>query len=141
MNWLIALTLVVSVHDGDTVKLDDGRTIRLAGIDAPEISQPYGVQSRDQLKKLVRKDVTVIEKEKDRYGRTVAEIYRGKRSVNREMVNRGAAWWFRKYAPDDDCLRSLEASARKHKRGLWRSPTVVAPWDWRKEQREQTTTR
>lgn len=133
-NLIIALALVVSVHDGDTLKLDDGRTIRLSGIDAPEISQPYGEQSRDLLRKLTRKkDIRVVESTKDRYGRTVAELFRGKRSINREMVHKGAAWWFRKYAPKDTCLRSLEAGARKHKRGLWRASDVVAPWDWRKE--------
>jgi len=41
---------VTSVHDGDTITLntDSGaKKIRLAGIDAPEIKQPYGIASRD----------------------------------------------------------------------------------------------
>lgn len=129
---LISLFLVVNVHDGDTLTLDDGRTIRLAGIDAPEIGQPYGEQSRDELKRMIKRDVRIVPTTTDRYGRTVADIYVGNRCVNREMVHRGAAWWFRRYAPKDHCMRELEASARKHKRGLWRAPDVVAPWDWRK---------
>ncbi len=130
---LISLALVVSVHDGDTLKLSDGRTVRLKGIDAPEIAQPYGIESRNLLTKLTRKKkVRIAFQGKDRYGRTVGEIFVGKRSVNHSMVSRGAAWWFRSFAPADNELRRLEADARKHKLGLWRSPNVVSPWDWRK---------
>ena len=43
---------VVSVHDGDTVtvRTDDGQTlkVRLQGIDAPELKQPFGSRSRDE---------------------------------------------------------------------------------------------
>jgi len=130
---LISLALVVSVHDGDTLKLSDGRTIRLEGIDAPEISQPYGIESRDLLAKLTRKKKIRVESHgKDRYGRTVGKIYVGKRSVNQSMVGRGAAWWFRSFAPSDNKLRRLEQEARRHKIGLWKSAIVIAPWDWRK---------
>jgi endonuclease YncB( thermonuclease family) len=130
---LISLALVVSVHDGDTLKLSDGRTVRLEGIDAPEITQPYGVQSRELLAKLTRKKKVRLESHgKDRYGRTVAKIYVGKRSVNQSMVSRGAAWWFRSFAPTDNQLRRAEQDARKHRVGLWKASYVIAPWDWRK---------
>lgn len=130
---ILSLAFVVTVHDGDTLKLDDGRIIRLSGIDAPEITQPYGIESRDLLGKLIRKKTIRIEtRGTDRYGRTVGEIFVGNKSINRSMVSRGAAWWFRKYAPSDKCLRSLEAGARERRKGLWKSPNTVAPWDWRK---------
>ncbi|HIN64563.1 MAG TPA: thermonuclease family protein [Candidatus Obscuribacterales bacterium] len=130
---LISLALVVSVHDGDTLKLSDGRTIRLEGIDAPEIAQPYGIESRDLLAKLTRrKKVRIESRGKDRYGRTFGKIYVGRRSVNQSMVGRGAAWWFRSFAPTDNQLRRLEQDARKHKVGLWKSSKAIAPWDWRK---------
>lgn len=130
---ILSLALVVSVHDGDTLKLDDGRTIRLSGIDAPEIAQPYGIESRDLLRKLTRKKMIRVETNgKDRYGRTIGEIFVGKHSVNRAMVRRGAAWWCKKYAPKDAILRTMEACARAHRNGIWQSPDAVAPWDWRK---------
>lgn len=37
---------VTSVYDGDTVTLATGDKIRLAGIDAPEIRQAFGIESR-----------------------------------------------------------------------------------------------
>ena len=129
---ILSLALVVSVHDGDTLKLDDGRTIRLSGIDAPEIAQPYGIESRNLLRKLTRKKTIRIETcGKDRYGRMIGEIFVGKRSINRLVVSKGAAWWFRKYAPADTCLCVLEERASKHKSGLWKAPNLVAPWEWR----------
>lgn len=130
---LLSLAFVVSVHDGDTLKLSDGRTVRLQGIDAPELSQPYGKESRDLLAKLTRKKkVRFQTRGKDRYGRTVAEIFVGKKSVNKSMVGRGAAWWFRSFAPTDNQLRRLEDKARKNRIGLWHSPNAMAPWEWRK---------
>lgn len=130
---LVAVALVVSVHDGDTLKLSDGRIVRLRGIDAPEIAQPYGIESRDLLKKLIRKKKIRVESYgKDRYGRTLGEVFVGRKSVNHSMVSRGAAWWFRSFAPTDNQLRRLEEDARKHKVGLWHSQHVMAPWDWRK---------
>ncbi len=106
------------MHDGDTLKLADGRTVRLKGIDAPEIAQPYGIESRNLLTKLTRKKkVRIAFHGKDRYGRAVGEIFVGKRSVNHSMVSHGAAWWFRSFAPTDNQLRRLEDDARKHKVG------------------------
>ncbi len=130
---ILSLALVVSVHDGDTLKLDDGRMIRLSGIDAPEITQPYGIESRDFLRKLTRRKAIRIETHgEDRYGRIIGEVFVGRKSNNRSMVRRGAAWWFRMYAPSDKRLRSLEAGARTHRNGLWKSPMAVAPWIWRR---------
>ena len=38
-----------AVIDGDTIRLDNGETVRLIGIDAPELSQPGGEMSRQYL--------------------------------------------------------------------------------------------
>ncbi len=50
---------------------------------------------------------------------------------NRELVKAGFAWWYRKYAPDDEMLEQLEREARRIKRGLWADPHPVPPWEWR----------
>ncbi len=56
------------------------------------------------------------------------------RSLNHELVKAGFAWWYRKYAPEDDTLKQLEEEARQAKRGLWVDPHAVPPWEWRKMQ-------
>jgi micrococcal nuclease len=77
--------------------------------------------------------VTIRPRDTDRYGRTVADaILPDGRSMNREMVRQGMAWWFRRYAPGDAELARLEREARAAKMGLWSQPRPVPPWEWRR---------
>jgi micrococcal nuclease len=134
---------VVSIQDGDTLTvLQDGgiaTRIRLSGIDAPEKRQAYSNASKQHLSSLAfGKSVRVLVKDKDRYGRTVAEvILPDGRNANQEMVRAGYAWWFRKYAPNDKALESLESEACKAKRGLWTDPHAVPPWEYRRVRRSK----
>src|SRR5262249_22276316 len=78
------------------------------------------------------KVVTIRPRDTDRFGRTVADvILPDGRSLNRELVAGGMAWWFKKYAPDDRDLQRAEADARQAGRGLWSQPNPTPPWDWR----------
>src|SRR5262245_11136178 len=91
------------------------------GVDAPEIGQDFGGRARQAASDLAfRKEVTIRPRETDRYGRTVAEvILPDGRSLNREMVRAGLAWWYRRYAPADQDLTKLESEAKSAQRGLW----------------------
>lgn len=128
-----ALTVrVVDVHDGDTVRLLDGRRVRLWGIDAPELRQPWGPESRDHLAALVRgREVQLEPHGEDRYGRLLAVLRVGGRSANHDLVARGLAWWFRKYTPEAHDLEALELEARRRRLGLWSQAHPLAPWDFR----------
>ena len=129
---------VMGVTDGDTVTvLRADRTqvrVRLHGIDAPENGQDFGMKAKQALSGMAfGKDVTVREVEKDRYGRTVAEvILPDGRSLNQEMVSQGMAWWYRQYAPNDRELSRLESEAKAASRGLWSQAKPTPPWEWRK---------
>lgn len=73
---------IVRVLDGDTVELlepgDRLTRVRLAGIDAPEKSQPFGQRSRQELSSMVaQRPVTVTGSETDRYGRLLGTLWRG----------------------------------------------------------------
>ena len=126
---------VVKVSDGDTIEvMREGRAekIRLAGIDCPEKKQAFGkAAKRFTLDLAAQKIVTVKVETTDRYGRTVGEvILPDGRSLNRELVRAGYAWWYRKYS-SDTTLGLLESEARSGRRGLWADPNPVPPWDWR----------
>jgi micrococcal nuclease len=128
---------VVGVTDGDSVTVLRDRheqvKIRLYGIDAPERGQPFGTKSRQHLAGLVfGKDVRVIPRDTDRYGRTVAQIEVDGRDVSIDMVRAGLAWWFERYAPKDGQLRTTEQSAKGAKLGLWGDPRAIPPWEWRR---------
>lgn len=123
--------------DGDTLTLLKGRIqvrVRLHGIDAPETGQDFGSRAKQAASDLVfGQTVTVHPHEIDRYGRTVADvILPNGRSLNREMVGQGMAWWYRAYAAYDAPLASLEARAKGARRGLWSQPDPVPPWAWRR---------
>jgi len=127
---------VVAIIDGDTVGvMRAGREvrIRLHGIDAPEKRQAYGRRAQDYLGEMIFKQtVRVVIRSKDRYGRSVADLYLGSKHVNQEMVRAGMAWWFRRYAPRDTELRELEERAREAGIGLWADANAIAPWNFRK---------
>jgi micrococcal nuclease len=136
------LTLkVTSVHDGDTFtginQNNEQVKVRLDAVDAPELSQPYGQASRKALgDKIFGKTVTVITKKHDRYGRTIGHVLIDKRDVNLELLEDGAVWHYEAYDRNKR-LREAEASARAAKEGLWKDPKPMAPWDWRKTERER----
>lgn len=109
--------------------------VRLYGIDAPELAQPYGQDSRKQLEKLVRRGgIRMDVRATDRYGRTVGLLYRRRRnrSVNAEMVRSGMAWWYRRYGGRDLGFPEAEAEAKRRRRGVWRhGDRIRRPWDYR----------
>ena len=129
--------ILVGVTDGDTVdvRLDSGMVrIRLHAIDAPERGQAHGQAAKQALSALVfGKAVQVEPFEQDRYDRLVARLWLGDLDVNAEMIKRGYAWVYRRYA-DDPAYCAFEKSARDLRRGLWvpSQPPVIAPWEWRR---------
>lgn len=132
---------VVGVSDGDTITvLHSGNQqikVRLAEIDTPESSQPYGKRAKQNLSDLVfNKTVIVKVKGTDRYGRLIGRVIVNGVDINARMVELGAAWVYRKYAKDQN-LFVLEERARKYKIGLWGLPEAdrVPPWEWRRRKR------
>ena len=118
-NWSLALLLVFglaqpaaaletvtirSCYDGDTCRTTDGERIRLACIDTPELrgkrADPVPAKAaRDYLRGLVvGRDVGIRRITKDRYGRTVAELFVNGSNVQQQLVAAGHADIYWKYA-------------------------------------------
>ncbi|HNP94262.1 MAG TPA: thermonuclease family protein [Cyclobacteriaceae bacterium] len=135
---------VTAVLDGDTIEvLKEGRAvrIRLNGIDAPEKDQPYGMKSKMFVSDFIYgKTVKIVEKEKDRYGRMIADVYTTPVNdtsdysawVNQVMIGAGLAWHYKRYSSDEK-LANAEITARKLKLGLWAEANPTPPWDWRRK--------
>lgn len=135
---------VVGITDGDSLMVLDEQNqqhrIRLAEVDAPERGQPWGDRSRQALSALVfGKTISVQQTDTDRYGRVVARVFANGHDVNRTMVEQGAAWAYREYLTDETLI-ATEARARQSRVGLWSmsDQETVAPWEWRRGQREGT---
>lgn len=132
---------VIKVADGDTITILDNQKkqhkIRLAQIDAPEKSQPWGKASRDYLNEWIYENVVTVDyDETDRYGRIVGDVYIGQYHVNSEMLRNGNAWVYTRYAKDKR-LFELQESAKRNQFGLWSLPQSdqVPPWEWRKSKK------
>lgn len=129
---------VITVKDGDTLVILSGRqeiTVRLYGIDAPELKQSFGTEAKRFLSsKVLTKQVRIIRRGagKDRYGRMIGEVFVGKASMNTQLVETGMAWWYYQYAEKDQILRRAEQKARDRKLGLWSKPNSIAPWEYRR---------
>lgn len=137
--WATTFTArVVRVKDGDSIvveRYDVKRTseVRLAGIDAPELAQPWGLQARSGLRRIVLgKDVTVEVTDRDRYGRLVGKVWQGKAYVNAAMTLSGNAWAFDRYLPDK-AIRAGHNEAERKKIGIWSLPEEqqLSPASWR----------
>lgn len=111
--------------------------VRLAEIDAPELDQDYGEESKKALAELVmNKQVRIEYSEKDFFGRIVGRVYVPKADsipvdVNAALIAGGHAWWYKKYS-DSKALRQLHESAKAGKIGLWHGK-AVAPLGFRRK--------
>lgn len=132
---------VVRVLDGDTIEVlinKEPLRVRLAEIDCPEKGQPFGNAAKQYVLDLAANQfVTVDAQSKDRYGRTIGEVFLPNGdSLNRLLVSQGFAWHYKKYSKDASISR-LEEHARLSKVGLWRDKEPIAPWQWRQDKRKK----
>ena len=125
---------VVKVSDGDTLSVTaKGKTfkIRLAGIDAPEKDQGYGLKSSTYLKRLVQnRQVKLSVTGQDQYGRLIASIWLNNKNINLTMVRTGHAWVYRRYTTSTSLIKA-ENKARSEGTGLWYASDPTPPWEWR----------
>ncbi len=111
----------IRVYDGDTMTILVNKQkvkIRLFGVDAPELKQSFGKESREHLRKLcpLGKKAKVEVVSKDRYKRVVGIAYCNDVEVNANQVENGYAWAYRHYSKK---YIPLELRARSKKIGLW----------------------
>jgi micrococcal nuclease len=127
---------VVDVHDGNTLTVLVDRTplkVRIAGIDAPELSQPFGLRSKQSLSDLcLKQPAAVVVSTNDRDGRTVASVSCAGHDVAERQVSSGMAWVYEQHTPRTSPLYLLEDQAQRTHAGLWVDKQPVAPWIWRR---------
>ncbi|MBU7048499.1 MAG: thermonuclease family protein [Theionarchaea archaeon] len=138
ITWAENVIFCTSIIDGDTFRLSTGETVRLIGIDAPELSQPGGEESREYLAQLIKGKGITLEKgfeDRDTYNRLLRFVYIGNLCINEEMIRQGYAE--ARYMSPEDPLREyyiqLEIEAEITKAGLW-SENIFQPrsqlnWD------------
>jgi micrococcal nuclease len=123
---------VERVVDGDTVRLAGKGSVRLIGVDTPEVYgrvECFGPEASAFAKSVLRRGTEVRYRvgteAHDRYGRLLAYVWLADgRLFNRMLVARGYATTLT-IAPNDQLARSFraaEAGARRERAGMWRRP-------------------
>ncbi|WP_268799198.1 thermonuclease family protein [Pseudomonas huanghezhanensis] len=132
---------VQRVVDGDTLRLVDGRSVRMIGINTPETgkkgqtSQPFADAAKRRLQALVDQgdgqvSVRVGEQATDHYGRTLANVFgRDGANLEAQLLAEGLGFLVA-VSPNValvDCQQSAEQVARRAGLGLWRNAQVQSP--------------
>ena len=122
---------VQHVHDGDSIKLKDGRKLRLIGINTPELgrdgrpAEPLAEAARDQLRQILpvgsRVAIRFGSERKDKYDRLLAHVYAAdRRNVQVALLEQGLAAAVA-VAPNVANLGCyLAAEAKATGQGVWR---------------------
>jgi endonuclease YncB( thermonuclease family) len=131
--------VVQRVVDGDTLRLSDGRSVRMIGLNTPELGkkgrsdEPFAVAARQRLEALVaasdgRVGLLPGKESKDHYGRTLAHVYSADgANLEAQMLAEGLGFQVA-VAPNVDlvdCQQAAEHSARQAGLGLWRQSPVL----------------
>ena len=137
ITWVGDTLVCTSIIDGDTFRLETGEKVRLIGIDAPELSQPGGVLSREYLAHLILGNPITLERgseDKDNYNRLLRFVYTGDLCINEEMIRQGYAE--ARYLPESPIRNyylQLEMQAETARAGLWSDnifqPRSEVDWD------------
>ena len=119
-----------SVVDGDTIVVKSLGSVRLIGIDTPEMNyelgvpQPLAREAREFCERLVLSKMVLLEFDevkRDKYGRALAYVFVGDTFVNAELVAAGLAKAYH-FPPNDRYkgkFKQLERDAKRNRLGLW----------------------
>ena len=139
---------VTEIFDGDSFNLKAANAqtvrVRIAGIDAPEKSQPYSQKSKAALEDLLTAGpITLGVIKQDRFERWVALVMVNDVDVGLRQIEAGWAWYFKRYKQDlPESLQleydRAERQARADQRGLWAwSTPPEPPWKFRERMRAE----
>ena len=120
---------VERVIDGETLLVARGQTVRLIGVDAPELNsnlpamKSYAEKAKALTEKLVlnkRVKLRFDQQRKDRFGHSLAYVYVGGISVNEKLLHEGLARVVRRIRfQEKKNYIALEKRAERAGRGIW----------------------
>lgn len=118
--------MVTNVVDGDTFDIKSGVRVRIYGINASEY--PEGCLSRESKNRLaelvLNKEISMVDKGKDSFGRSLGMIYMGDLLVNKVLITEGLGVYDSQANKDNREMLEMEkaeSEAKQAGRGLWSS--------------------
>lgn len=128
----------MDVSDGNTIELltDENELykVELAGIDCPELKQPFGLEAKHLLEKSIKGNkVEAFIEGKNRWGVRQAIIIPNEGDDPRlKLLAEGLAWTSEKN-PNPE-FESIRVDAQDHGKGLWKDKDPTPPWIYRRQQ-------
>ena len=122
---VVGAAKVTRVIDGDTFEIETGEKVRLIGINAPEISDIFGVESKEYLMQLIEgKDVDLqddnLSNKTDRYNRLLKYVILNGEDINNKLIINGYAFAYLKYNFEkSELYKESQISASKNGTGMW----------------------
>jgi micrococcal nuclease len=119
--------------------------VRLYGIDTPLELQEFGRTAQKYLSDRVDGKIVRVQPlpagikgpwnkpdiaRHDYYNRIIGLVWVDGESLNKELVRKGMAWWYKPFVPFERGYKHLQDQAREEKLGLWAFPRVVPPWEF-----------
>ena len=127
--------LVKTGHDVDTYTIRVNwidYTVRLLGVDGPELSQCFGKNSRDSVMKLIKlKQVDLKFGGKDAYGRWLAEVKVDGMALDSIIIVKGWGWNAELYGTRFKERNQMQTTAIDNLMGLWFYQANCSPWLFR----------
>lgn len=144
---LLSPALSYSQYKGEITKIIDGESfyitmengdtdsVRLWGIDSPELKQQYGKAALKNLESHIHREISLEYKTRDKNNFMMAIVTYKRKSgeeinLNHSLVEQGYAW--KNKFTSDKKLEKLQKQAEKNRVGLWRNDDPTPPWEWRK---------
>lgn len=123
---------VRAVTDGDTLVIARNggvRVVDLVGIDAPELSQDFGIEARDAIRQWTKGKKVSVELLGAEGSATAARITVDGKDLAASLVSAGLAWATKD--ANGEALKAAQEKARAASEGLWAKANPTAPWDYR----------
>ncbi len=123
--------LVVDIVDGDTIKvMENGKktTVRLIGIDAPEVKEKECMYSEatQELEELILDQEVILQKDSsqddlDKYGRELRYVFLDSTNVNEYMISKGFAseYTYNKPYTYQSQFFIAQINAQSNNLGIW----------------------
>lgn len=138
----VTIGKVVHISDGDTFVMEMAggvrATVRIHAIDAPELAQDFGKESREHLRALIANQQVQVRKQKlDQFQRMVGTVFLNGKDTGLQMVSDGYAWHFKQYEKEQPLAEraayaAAEKTARELQLGLWQDNDSLPPQDYRR---------
>jgi micrococcal nuclease len=118
-------TKVVRIIDGDTFEIEKGEKVRMVGINAPEISDFFGIEAKNFLSDLIKNRYVDLRpdgfsNDRDRFQRLIRYVYLDNEDINKKMISSGFAFAYLKYNFEKATeYEQIQIESREKNIGIW----------------------